>query len=169
MLIARRRGGPGLRDSPIVDDHRFMAIALELAQRCPPSATAYSVGAVVVAADGTVLARGFSRQTDGVVHAEEAALLAVGPADVRLRTATIYSTLEPCSRRASRPRSCSRLIIDAGIARVVIAWREPDLFVADPRGAELLAAAGVCVVELDEYAPAAMAPNSHLPRWGLRQ
>ena len=155
-------------------DLDWMRLAVEEAHRCPPSLTAFSVGAVIVGADGTELARGHSRESDPVEHAEEAALakLAVPaePAattgdtvDARLAGATIYSTLEPCSRRASRPRPCARLILDAGIRRVVLAWREPGLFVADARGAELLAEAGVEVVELPELADAALAPNRHLP------
>ena len=79
-----------------------------------------------------------------------------------LRDATMYTTLEPCSMRSSRPRSCTELIIAAGIGRVVLAWREPPLFVADCQGAELLAAAGVMVTELPELAEAARAPNAHL-------
>ncbi|HVT67559.1 MAG TPA: dCMP deaminase, partial [Trebonia sp.] len=76
-----------------------MRLAVSLARQCPPSATAFSVGAVVVAADGTELARGFSREGgDPVVHAEEAALAKLAPGDPRLAGATVYSTLEPCSR-----------------------------------------------------------------------
>lgn len=139
-----------------------MDLAITLAHRCPPSATAYSVGAVIVGVDGTEIAQGFSRETDPVVHAEESALnKAAG--DPRLRRATLYSTLEPCSHRASRPRPCAQLALDAGIGRVVIAWREPDLFVADARGTELLVAAGVTVVELSDLAEAALAANRHLP------
>ena len=37
-----------------------------------------------------------------------------------------------------RPRTCTQLIIASGIGRVVIAWREPSLFVADCQGYELL-------------------------------
>ncbi len=147
-------------------DLDWMRLAVEEAHRCPPSLTAFSVGAVIVGADGAELARGHSREADPVEHAEEAALakLAAGDAvDARLAGATIYSTLEPCSRRASRPRPCARLILDAGIRRVVLAWREPGLFVADARGAELLTEAGVEVVELPELADAALAPNRHLP------
>ena len=64
--------------------------------------------------------------------------------------------------RKSRPRTCTQLILAAGIRRVVTAWREPSLFVADARGSELLAAAGVTVVELPEFADRAMEPNRHL-------
>jgi len=146
-----------------------MRLAIELAWLCPPSATAYSVGAVIVAADGTELSRGFSRENDLVVHAEEAALgklTAPGapsaPGASRLPGATIYSTLEPCSKRRSRPRSCTELIIASGIRRVVIAWREPDLFVADCQGYELLEQAGLEVTELPAFSEQAAAPNRHL-------
>ncbi|MCF2437381.1 hypothetical protein LV779_38875 [Streptomyces thinghirensis] len=74
----------------------------------------------MVAADGSELARGAprARGDDPVVHAEEAALAKGDPADRRLATATVYSSLEPCARRASRPAPCARLILDAGVRRV---------------------------------------------------
>jgi pyrimidine deaminase RibD-like protein len=140
-----------------------MGVAVSLAGQCPPSDTAFSVGAVIVDADGNELSRGFSREGgDPVVHAEEAALGKLAPGDPRLAGATIYSTLEPCSRRKSRPLTCTQLIIAAGLRRVVIAWREPALFVADAQGHELLTAAGVAVDELPEFAAGAIAPNRHL-------
>ncbi|TCP43886.1 diaminohydroxyphosphoribosylaminopyrimidine deaminase [Tamaricihabitans halophyticus] len=140
-----------------------MTVAVDLARQCPPSATAYSVGAVIVDANGQEIARGHSRETDPKVHAEESALAKIDPTDPRLNTATIYSTLEPCARRASRPRPCAQLIKDAGIGRVVLAWREPNLFVANANGAKLLEDAGLTVIELPEFADQAIAPNAHLP------
>jgi diaminohydroxyphosphoribosylaminopyrimidine deaminase/5-amino-6-(5-phosphoribosylamino)uracil reductase len=140
-------------------DRQWMERAIDLSRLCPVVPNAYSVGAVVVDADGKELATGYSRETDPVAHAEESALGKL--ADVPVG-ATIYSTLEPCSERKSRPLPCTRLILAAGIQRVVIAWREPDLFVADCQGVELLTAAGVEVVELPELAEAARAVNAHL-------
>ncbi len=145
-----------------MDDQRWMRLAVRLAERCPPSSTAYSVGAVLVGADGREIARGHSRESDPSEHAEEAALAKVAADDARLADATLYCSLEPCSRRASRPRCCAELIIAAGVGRVVIAWREPSLFVADCQGVELLRAAGVVVDELPEHAERARAANSHL-------
>jgi diaminohydroxyphosphoribosylaminopyrimidine deaminase / 5-amino-6-(5-phosphoribosylamino)uracil reductase len=140
-----------------------MRVAVSVAGQCPPSESAFSVGAVIVDADGNELSRGFSREGgDPVAHAEEAALGKLTPGDPRLAGATIYSTLEPCSRRSSRPRTCTQLIIAAGLRRAVIAWREPALFVADARGYELLADAGIAVTELPEFAADAIAPNRHL-------
>jgi pyrimidine deaminase RibD-like protein len=142
-----------------------MRRAISLAWQCPPADSAFSVGAVVVGADGAELATGFSREGgDPAVHAEESALGKFEPGDPRLAGATIYSTLEPCSERKSRARTCTQLIIAAGLARVVIAWREPALFVADCRGYELLTEAGLTVDELPELAAEAAAPNQHLVR-----
>jgi diaminohydroxyphosphoribosylaminopyrimidine deaminase/5-amino-6-(5-phosphoribosylamino)uracil reductase len=139
-----------------------MALAVDLAHQCPPSEGAFSVGAVIVDEDGNELARGYSRETDAHVHAEESALAKLPADGPRLAGATIYSTLEPCSQRKSRPRSCTQLILAAGIGRVVIAWREPSLFVADAQGTELLTANGVSVIEMPEFAERAKEPNRHL-------
>ncbi|MET9892397.1 dihydrofolate reductase family protein [Streptomyces sp. NPDC006465] len=164
VLIRYVPTAPGTGSLASAADRRWLELACELAALCPPSETAFSVGAVVVAADGTELARGHSREGDDpVVHAEEAALAKIDPADPRLADATVYSSLEPCARRASRPAPCARLILDAGVRRVVTAWREPDTFVADADGNGLLAAAGADVVVLPEYAERAQAPNLHLP------
>lgn len=173
------------------DDARWMELAISLAWKAPPAAHAYSVGAVIVGADGQELSRGFSREGgDPHAHAEESALAKLVSADGQpagplsraapasktalLSGATLYSTLEPCSQRKSRSRSCTQLILatrsaadtgragDAGIRRVVVAWREPSLFVADCQGVELLERAGVEVAELGELAGLAKAPNRHL-------
>lgn len=75
--------------------------------------------------------------------------------------ATLSSSLEPCSNRASRPRSCTELILATPIARIVFAWREPDLFV-DCQGAELLRAAGRGVMEVPELAHLVRRTNHRL-------
>lgn len=145
-----------------LDDERWMKRAIDLSYLCPPASGAYSVGAVIVDSRGGELAFGYSRETDSHVHAEESALTKLPTADPRLHNATIYSTLEPCSQRKSRPRTCTQLILESGIQRVVIAWREPSLFVADCQGVELLTDAGISVVELPQLASAARAVNAHL-------
>jgi pyrimidine deaminase RibD-like protein len=145
-------------------DRSWLGEAIRLSRSCPPSPTAYSVGAIVVGADGRVLAAGYSRETDPADHAEEVALARLaGPDRGReaLAGATLYSSLEPCAVRASRPTSCAELIIASGIRRVAIAWREPPLL-APGGGAERLRAAGVEVVELRELAEAARSVNEHL-------
>ncbi|MHB9756287.1 dihydrofolate reductase family protein [Streptomyces sp. BYX5S] len=154
---------PGTGGTATAADRHWLRLACELAADCPPSRTAFSVGAVVVAEDGTELARGHSREGgDPVVHAEEAALAKLAGDDPRLAAATVYSSLEPCARRASRPKPCARLIVEAGVRRVVTAWREPDTFVPGADGIGVLASAGVAVVEVPELADAAVLPNRHL-------
>ncbi|WP_372412002.1 deaminase [Streptomyces luteireticuli] len=140
----------------------WMRRAIELAARCPPAAGAYSVGAVIVGGDGTELATSYSRETDPRGHAEEAALAKLPEGDPRLAGATIYSTLEPCSQRSADRTPCAQRILAARIPRVVIAWREPTLFVADCVGVEQLVDAGVAVEELSELATDARAVNRHL-------
>ncbi|MBC2865752.1 dihydrofolate reductase family protein [Streptomyces mexicanus] len=163
VLMRYEPTAPGTGALAVPADRHWLRLACELAAQCPPSRTAFSVGAVVVAADGTELARAHSREAgDPVVHAEEAALAKIDPADPRLPGATVYSSLEPCTRRASRPRPCARLILDAGVRRVVTAWREPDTFVRAADGTGLLRSEGADVVVLPEFEPAATAPNRHL-------
>ena len=143
-------------------DMTWMAEAIVLSWRSPPSATAFSVGALVVDAGGEVLTEGWSRPLDHPHdHAEETALAALGPGWRAPPGSTLYSSMEPCSARASRPRTCTELIIAAGIMRVVFAWREPSIFV-EGRGAELLVSAGIEVVELPEMAEAVRGVNRHL-------
>lgn len=141
-----------------MDDRAWLALATELAALAPPSRTAFSVGAVIVGPDGVELSRGYSREEDPHDHAEEVALRRA-PAD--LRDATIYTSLEPCAKRASRPRTCTDLILATGITKVVYAWREPPRFVDHP-GTERLEAAGLTVVQIPDLAEAAKKPNAHL-------
>jgi 5-amino-6-(5-phosphoribosylamino)uracil reductase len=155
MVLLRYLLGPG---GP---DHRFLRSAIELSRLCPPSETAFSVGAVIAGEDGEVLATGFSREQEDHDHAEEVALRKLGPSDPRLRHATLYSSLVPCGERASRPVTCVQHIVAAGIPRVVFAWREPALFTAG-EGAGQLRAAGVAVTEVPELAARARSVNAHL-------
>jgi pyrimidine deaminase RibD-like protein len=116
---------------------------------------------MVVGADDQVIATGYSREGDPHDHAEETALAKMSPDDPRLPSATIYSSLEPCSKRSSHPLTCTQLILAAGIPRVVLAWREPSLFV-DCEGVELLQSAGCEVIEIPDLAAEVRAINAHL-------
>jgi diaminohydroxyphosphoribosylaminopyrimidine deaminase / 5-amino-6-(5-phosphoribosylamino)uracil reductase len=146
-------------------DRRWLLEAIELSRRCVPSATAFSVGAVLVGADGGAVTTGYSRERDPSDHAEEVALAKLAEVGARLGLAgaTMYSSLEPCAVRASRPIPCADLIISSGIGRVVIAWREPPLFVPGG-GAARLRKAGLAVTVIPELAAMARAVNAHLLR-----
>ena len=147
---------------PTPADYEWMRVAIGLSHQCTPSPGAYSVGTAIVDQNREEISRGFSRETDSHVHAEESALAKLASDDPRLKTATIYSTLEPCSQRKSRPRTCTQLILVAGIPRVVMAWREPSLFAVDCQGYEFLADVGVVVVEIPDLARDTKTPNKHL-------
>jgi 5-amino-6-(5-phosphoribosylamino)uracil reductase len=156
VVVSRYLLGPG------GTDQRFLRWAIELSRLCPPSTTAFSVGAVIVSEDGEVLSTGYSREQEDKDHAEEVALRKVARHDRhRLDRATIYSSLVPCGARASRPVTCVQHILNAGLLRVVYAWHEPPLFAAGD-GAERLRAAGLAITEIGSLADAARVVNAHL-------
>jgi diaminohydroxyphosphoribosylaminopyrimidine deaminase/5-amino-6-(5-phosphoribosylamino)uracil reductase len=100
------------------------------------------VGAVVVR-DGLVIGEGFHAEL-GRLHAERAAL-----ADCRERGedpagATMYVTLEPCAHQGRQP-PCGEALLEAGIARIVIASDDPSEK-ASGRGPGFLRDGGVEVV-----------------------
>jgi riboflavin biosynthesis pyrimidine reductase/pyrimidine deaminase RibD-like protein len=148
-------------------DRDLLRLAIELSRSCPPASGAYSVGAIVTDAQGAIISTGYSREPlrglgdPDKNHAEEVAIAKLAPGDPRLKSATIFTSLEPCSPRASRRLSCTDHILAAGIPRVVLALREPALL-ALCDGADRLAAAGVEVVELPELADQVRAVNAHL-------
>jgi diaminohydroxyphosphoribosylaminopyrimidine deaminase/5-amino-6-(5-phosphoribosylamino)uracil reductase len=140
-------------------DRSWLKAAIRLSYDSPVVTFAYAVGAIVVDSDGAPMAYGYSRDTDARVHAEESALAKLADAD--LSRATIYTSMEPCSVRRSRLKTCTELILAAGIKRVVFALHEPPLL-ADCHGVELLQAAAVEVVEIPELAEEVRAINAHL-------
>ena len=144
-------------------DARWLAEAIELSARCPPTESAFCVGAIVVSTSDLVIAQGYSRQSDPNEHAEEAALASAVAVRADLTGATLYTSLEPCLRRVSRPVSCAELILRSGVRRVVYAWREPPIF-QPGGGAAWLEEHGVAVIELPDLASAAQAVNESLLR-----
>ncbi len=117
-----------------------MGAALTLAERGRGrTAPNPNVGCVIVR-DGRVVGRGWT-QPGGRPHAEAMALAAAGDA---ARGATVYTTLEPCAHVSPRGPACSDLLIEAGVAGVVVALSDPDPR-TDGRGMERLRAAGIAV------------------------
>ncbi len=121
-------------------DRALMARALELAARGLGETNPNPVVGCVVARGGRVLGEGWHGRAGGP-HAE---VLALRAAAGRARGATLYVTLEPCAH-AGRTPPCAPLVRDSGVARVVVATRDPFPAVAG-RGLALLRRAGVEVV-----------------------
>ena len=115
-----------------------MARALELARRgrgsVEPNPT---VGAVIVR-DGEIIGEGWHGAFGGP-HAEVEAIAAARQGGADPAGATMYVTLEPCCHHGKTP-PCTEAIIAAGIARVVVAMKDPDPNVGGGGMADLRAA-----------------------------
>ena len=122
-------------------DSRYMALALSLGRRGQGNtAPNPAVGCVIVSGD-RIVGRGWT-QPGGRPHAEVVALAQAGDA---ARGATVYVTLEPCAHHGQTP-PCAQALIDAGVARVVVAVADADGRV-DGRGLAMLRDVGIAVEE----------------------
>ena len=117
-------------------EYRWMRRAIEIAssQRTHPNPR---VGCVIANQRGEIVGEGVHRGA-GSDHAEREALEQAGDS---ARGGIAVVSLEPCSHFGRTP-PCAQALVDAGVARVVAATRDPDPRVRG-RGLEMLAAAGV--------------------------
>src|SRR5262245_24973930 len=122
-----------------IPDSGFMRRALGLAERGRGHTAPNPVVGAVIVRGGTVVGEGWHRAI-GERHAEVEALARAGGS---ARGATLYVTLEPCAHWGRTP-PCVDAILAAGIARCVVALRDPDPRV-NGRGLRRLRAAGVRV------------------------
>lgn len=122
-------------------DHLHMARALRLAERGRFTTRPNPVVGCVIAHHDRVVGEGWHQRTGGP-HAEVFALRQAG---AEARGATAYVTLEPCAHHGRTP-PCALALIEAGVARVVAAMRDPFPKV-DGGGFALLREAGI---EVDE-------------------
>ena len=119
----------------------FMQRAIALSENgCGRTAPNPIVGAVIVTADGSVIAEGFHDRNKSPDHAEIVALKIAGE---KARGATMYVTLEPCNHTGTTA-PCTQAIISSGIKSVVYAVTDPNPVAAG--GAAVLKAAGVEVI-----------------------
>jgi len=120
-------------------DHAHMGRALRLAERGLYSTRPNPMVGCVIARGEQVLGEGWHQRAGGP-HAEVFALREAGEA---ARGATAYVTLEPCAHHGRTP-PCAEALVEAGVARVVAACRDPFPQV-DGRGLERLREAGIAV------------------------
>lgn len=151
-----------LRPDTTAEDRMRLRQAIDVSRQSPPCSTAYRVGAVVVTCRNEVFT-GYTHESSATHHAEQEAVIKALAAGADLRGASIYSSMEPCSSRASEPESCTQLIIRHGFAHVAFALYEPDRFV-DCCGALTLRAAGIDVRAYSDLGEEVRAVNAHL--WG---
>jgi len=105
-------------------DRAHLARALELAERGRGRVSPNPLVGAVVARDGEVIGEGWHAEL-GDLHAERAALAGCAERGNDPAGATMYVTLEPCAHQGRQP-PCAEAILEAGIARVVIASDDPS-------------------------------------------
>ena len=134
-------------------DLAWMRQALALADRAQAEDDEIPVGALLVGADGQLLAEGWNRnisESDPSAHAEIVAMRKAGQAlgNHRLLGSTLYVTLEPCAM-------CAMAMVHARVARVVYAASDPKTgacgsvfdLLADPRHNHRVAVQGGLLAE----------------------
>lgn len=143
-------------------DESAMRRALELAARGEGLVEPNPMVGCVVVRDGKIVGEGWHERFGGP-HAEVNALAAAGEA---ARGATLFVTLEPCCHTGKTP-PCVEAVLAAGVARVVLAMRDPFPQV-DGGGVRALEAAGVeCTVGvLEKEARRLVAPYLKLVTTG---
>jgi pyrimidine deaminase RibD-like protein len=129
------------RPSDVKDDRYFAVLAIEEAKKstAEDDRPHPKVGAVIVK-DGKILAKAY-RGENPKSHAEYVALEVKLPNET-VAGATVYTTLEPCTKRNPPKISCAQRLVDRRVARVLIGMPDPN---PDIRGLgdQLLSDAGI--------------------------
>ncbi len=126
--------------SPITHhDEKFMKRAISLALRGTGNVAPNPRVGCVIVSNGEVIGEGWHERY-GEAHAE---LNAFKNATEDVRGATLYVTLEPCAHEGKTP-PCAPLIVEKGIAEVVIGMLDPNPLVSGA-GIQILQNAGIHV------------------------
>ena len=139
-------------------DHKTtMRRSLDLAMKSPPKPSNFRVGAIIVRIDtGETVAEGYTLECPGNTHAEECCLLKLaeqhGTTEEGLASAisaphALYTTMEPCYKRLSGKLPCVERVLrqKSWIKEVFVGVQEPEKFVGENPGKEMLQAAGISV------------------------
>jgi len=117
-----------------------MRLALDLARKAEGQTNPNPVVGAVLVKSGEIVAKGYHKKA-GLPHAE---IIALRKAGGKARGADLYVNLEPCCHHGRTP-PCTEAIIAAGIKRVILGIRDPNLLVSG-RGIRFLRKQGVEVV-----------------------
>jgi len=128
-------------------DHQHMALALQLAKKGQYTARPNPMVGCVIVKNDQIIGQGWHKNF-GQAHAEINALEQVGQqardqAGENAKGATCYVTLEPCSH-IGKTGACAKVLIEAGISKVVAAMQDPNPQVSG-NGFKILKDAGIDV------------------------
>ena len=119
--------GVGVRRTGCTDeDLKWMRRAVELGRQSIPElgrSDAPKVGVVIVR-EGKLVGESWRGAAGSGLHAEYGLLESLE--DIDLSGTTVYTTLEPCSRRNRPKRPCAERLIERKVATVVIGMYDPN-------------------------------------------
>ncbi len=122
------------------DEHtKYMIRCIELAQQGFGNVHPNPMVGCVIVRNNKIVSEGYHREYGGP-HAEINALKVAGS---KAKGSTVYVNLEPCAHYGKTP-PCVDALIEAGVAEVVIAVKDPNPLVRG-RGIKKLKAAGISV------------------------
>ena len=124
------------------NDEFWMRKALDLAVLGQYTASPNPCVGCVIVREERVIGQGFHIRA-GTGHAEVNALQNARDNGESAEGATVYVTLEPCSHYGRTP-PCAKALVDAGVARVVAAMKDPNPLVSG-NGFKILQNAGIKV------------------------
>ncbi len=147
-----------------LDHQNYMRLALSLAEKSIPKSTNFRVGAVLVD-EGTneILSTGYTLELPGNTHAEQCCLdkycamkqiSEENIGNILPERTVLYTTMEPCDRRASGNIPCTERILntrsgtDRGIKTVYLGVKEPEIFVGENTGRMKLEEGGIACVHV---------------------
>jgi diaminohydroxyphosphoribosylaminopyrimidine deaminase/5-amino-6-(5-phosphoribosylamino)uracil reductase len=121
------------------DDYLYMTRALRLAEQGLYTTSPNPRVGCVIVKDGKVVGEGAHLKA-GLPHAEVYALQQAG---INAKGATVYVTLEPCGHHGRTP-PCAEALLQAGVAKVIIAMQDPNPLVFG-QGVAVIESAGITV------------------------
>lgn len=123
-------------------DEKFMRSALKLAEKGIGAVEPNPAVGCVIVKSGQVIGKGYHKKFGGP-HAEVNAIADCSTLGVKPEGGTMYVTLEPCCH-VGKTGPCVQAILDAGIARVIVAVGDPSPH-ANGQGLDELRRAGIDV------------------------